>query len=301
MAKFGMLRNTKTLPGNMDSRSVRLTVKDIPVGDIEIKENVRREYNDIDDLAESIRQHGLLQPITVYPDGDGYIVKTGHRRYMACAALYRNEPDRFHSVRCIVSDASNVAVVQLVENLQRVDLSQLDLFNAMAALRDQDMILKQIAEATGKTEGYIKSLFVGINEIVKDEDLVELIGDAGITIRDIAETSTVTDKKERLNLLEQRKAGTMNRAEMRKKVWEFKTPKLKTEPPPKITLMLHVFADLNEIIIKAADEENKNRLAAVGKELQAFITGSDKYCLAEKTAQNKLQGVLNEKRKKRYQ
>jgi ParB family chromosome partitioning protein len=165
MAKLGMLKNIRSRTGTRDSRSIALTVKDIPLGDISIKGNIRREYTGIEELAESIRQHGLLQPITVYADGDSYAVKTGHRRYLACKMLYGKEPERFHRIRRIVSDAANTAVMQLVENVQRVDLSQTGLFNALTGLRAQGMALRQIADVTGKTEGYIKSLFVGVNEI----------------------------------------------------------------------------------------------------------------------------------------
>jgi ParB family chromosome partitioning protein len=296
MAKLGMLKNVRTIPGTMDSRSVNLTVKDIPIGDIAIKENVRREYTEIDKLKTSIRQHGLLQPITVYADGEGYAVKTGHRRYLACKTLYEEEPDRFHSIRCIVSNGENTAIIQLVENVQRVDLSQLDLFDALSLLREQGMTLKRIAEVMGKTEGYIKSLFVGINEISKDGNLKDLIGDAGITIRDIAETSGISDEKKRLGLLEERKNGNLNRAGMRKKVKEFKTPLFDTEAPQKITLSLQVFTNLNEIIIRATDEKNKKCLTAIGKELQAYFTQSEKYCLDENTMRGKLQGgIINTK------
>jgi ParB family chromosome partitioning protein len=73
MAKLGMLKNVQSGTGTRDSRTVMLTVKDIPVGDISIKENIRGAYTGIDELKASIRQHGLLQPITVYSENDGYI------------------------------------------------------------------------------------------------------------------------------------------------------------------------------------------------------------------------------------
>jgi ParB family chromosome partitioning protein len=203
-------------------------VRDIPIGDIRIKENIRQEYTEIEDLASSIKQHGLLQPITVYSDGDRFVVKTGHRRFMAYHKLYEEDSERFHSIRCIVSDSENIAVIQLIENVQRTDLAQIDLYNALAALRDQGMTLKQIAEGMGKTEKYIKNLFVGINEISNNERLQEFIGSpAGGTIQDIAETKGIPDETDRLNLLEQRKNGHITRSEMREKV-----RKLKGSPKP---------------------------------------------------------------------
>jgi ParB family chromosome partitioning protein len=163
--KLGALRDGKSRTGTMDSRAVTLMVKDIPIGDIQTKENVRKEYTGIDELAASIRQYGLLQPITVYPEGEGYIVKTGHRRFKAIQALYQKEADRFHSIRCIVSDADNTAIIQLVENIQRVDLSTFDLYHALSTLRNQNLTNQQIAAVMGKSEGHIKNLFVAINEL----------------------------------------------------------------------------------------------------------------------------------------
>ena len=120
MPSINALKDIRARTGTQDSRSVSVMVKDIPIGDIQIKENVRQDYTGIEELAASIRQHGLLQPITVYSDGSQYIVKTGHRRIMACQRLYHTEPERFHSIRCIISNAENIAVIQLVDTYKKV-------------------------------------------------------------------------------------------------------------------------------------------------------------------------------------
>jgi ParB family chromosome partitioning protein len=223
MAKLGNIREqVKGRIVTQDSRSVDISIRDIPIGDIEIRRNIRQEYTDIEGLKESIQQHGLLQPITVYREDDTYIVKTGHRRYKAFQLLSKEEPDIFHSIRCIVSNADNVAVIQLVENVQRVELSQRELYEALSTLREQRLTLKQIAELMGKSEGYIKNLFIGINEISRDQNLKELISHAGVTIQDIVETKGVAGDQKRLDLLNARKSGEINRDELRKKAKECK-------------------------------------------------------------------------------
>jgi ParB family chromosome partitioning protein len=229
MAALGLLKDVRSRTGTKDGRAVALTVKDIPVGDIEVRENVRKEYAGIKELAESIRQHGLLQPITVYREDEVYVVKTGHRRYMACKLLFTDDPERFHSIRCLVSDKKNVAIIQLVENLQREDLSQIDLANALSALRGSGQTNKEIANVLGKTEGYINNLFVGINDIQQNKSFANLITHAGVSILDIAETKGVPDKTDRLKLLKEREAGKINRAEMRKKVKALKGGDVTTE------------------------------------------------------------------------
>jgi ParB family chromosome partitioning protein len=289
MAKLGMLKNTQSHTGTRDSQSATLTVKDIPIGDIRIQENVRTEYTGISELAESIRQYGLLQPITVYADKDSYIVKAGHRRFLAYQKLYQTEPERFHSIRCIISNADNTALIQLVENVQRVDLSQIDLFNALKELKAQGMTLKQIAEVMGKTEGYIKNLFVGINEINRDKDLHNMIGHAGVTISDIAETKGITNQQDRLNLLKSRKDGKINRAEMREKVKELAAiPKQKTAiverttKSSKIHISIKAFPTLNKVIIYQVKNGSKEQLDTIEKDVRRYFSKKKKKYKVEK-------------------
>ncbi|GMO37772.1 MAG: hypothetical protein Ta2B_17470 [Termitinemataceae bacterium] len=219
---MALLRNVNSAAGTQDKNSVKLTIKDIPLGDIIVRENVRKDYAGIEELAASIKQHGLLQPITVYTDGDQYVVKTGHRRFKALQLLYKQEPDRFHSIRCIISDATNLAVIQLVENVQREDLSQIDLFNGLSTLREQGMSAKEVAQTIGKSESYIKFLFMGVNEIKKTPELKEAVSIANLTLQDIVETRGIPDTQERLEILEQRVKGQIGRDEMRAKVKELK-------------------------------------------------------------------------------
>jgi ParB family chromosome partitioning protein len=197
-------------------------IQDIPVGEISIQDNIRKEYEDIDALKVSIQQYGLLQPITVYQEGERYIVKIGHRRFLAYQRLYHQAPDTFHTIRCIISDARNGSMVQLIENVQRVDLSERDIFHALTALKEQGFSLKQIGEIMGKSETSVKILFTGINEIKQDPELQAFIGTPGGTIRDVVDTKGIPNKTERLALLEQRKAGTLSRAEMRKRTKSLK-------------------------------------------------------------------------------
>jgi ParB family chromosome partitioning protein len=248
--------------------------------------NVRQDYTAINELTESIRQYGLLQPITVYYVKDGYVVKAGHRRFLAYKKLCQEDPERFHSIRCILSDSRNTELIQLVENVQRVDLSQSDLFHALNRLKEQGMTLRQIAEVMGKTEGYIKNLFVGVNELNRDKDLQDLIGNAGVTIRDIKETIPIQDKKERLALLEERKNGKVNRAKMREKVRELASPKAEKKNPnvpneetPKIHISIKAFPDMHKIIIYQAKggSAEPEQLRSIENDLRAYFSANEQY------------------------
>jgi ParB family chromosome partitioning protein len=282
--------------GTLDSGAAASVIKDIPVGDIQVKENVRTEYTGIEELADSIHRHGLLQPIMVYRDGEGaYFVKTGHRRFKAWQSLYKKEPDRFHSIRCIVSNAENTAVVQLVENVQREDLSQIDLFNALSALRDQGMTHKQIAEVMGKKESYVNNLFIGINEIEKDENLKNCLDThAGVSIQDVVETKGVPDEQARLALLNQRAEGGLSRAGLRTEVRKAKAQQMPAPAsdaplaPPQnpsaapIRVSIKRLPGQRSVMVGPLTMENENALISIEDDLRSFfITRGDKYILAE--------------------
>jgi ParB family chromosome partitioning protein len=227
-------------------------IREIPLCDIHIKANIRREYPDIDELAVSIRQHGLLQPIIVYDvSGEGYFVKTGHRRYMAYQKLYAEEPERFNTILCMVSDAHNIPVIQTIENLQRRDLSAIELFHALSSLREQGLTLKQIADVTGKSEKSIKNIFVGINEIETNTSLKKFLDSpAGGTIDDIVETKGIADEAARIDLLNQRASGQISRAELRRKTSGLKQTK-EGAADTRRELFAYIFS--NEIRIRQSD------------------------------------------------
>jgi ParB family chromosome partitioning protein len=296
LVKAGFRHLASNADASKHIKAAPLKVKDIPLGDIQVKMNIRKDYSDIHELAESIRQYGLLQPITVYAGKDGYTVKSGHRRLMAYKRLQKEEPEKFNSIRSIISDAQNTEVVQLIENVQRVDLSQHDLFIALNKLREQGMALRQIAEVIGKTEGYVKSLFVGVNELNRDKDLQNLIGDAGITIRDIAETNSITDKEKRIELLEERKDGKVSREQMREKVREITASKPEKANPnaraekgklPKTHISIKAFPDLNKIIVYQVKSRNKEQLMALEQELRSFFSANKEKYSIEKNTLNK--------------
>jgi ParB family chromosome partitioning protein len=265
---MAQLRALSGTTGTQDSNAISRMVKDIPVGDIQIKANVRKEYSGTEELAASIRQYGLIQLITVYPDGEGYTVKTGHRRFLACQQLAKEDPDRFANIRCLISDGENTEIVQLVENIQRADLTGAELGDALTELKNQGLSHKQIAEFLGKSEGYVKNLFMGVNEVNKNEKLKEAISHAGMTLEDINATKNIPDEEQRLALLKQRKEGNLTRKELRRKANEIKDAEQSLsgemvavtngiEVPQKVAIPIRftVSSETEEITISLADHE----------------------------------------------
>ena len=76
----------------------------------------------LEELAESIRHRGVLQPILLRADGDGYMIIAGERRWRAAQRA------QLHSIPAIVRelDESAIAELALIENIQREDLNALE-------------------------------------------------------------------------------------------------------------------------------------------------------------------------------
>ena len=108
--------------------------------------------DDISELAESIRQNGLLQPLTVKAEGDSYIIIAGERRFRALKLLGNT------TVPCITMDVTdrNSAVLALVENIQRKDLHFFDEAEALSKLLDfYGMTQEDAAIRLGKTQSTV--------------------------------------------------------------------------------------------------------------------------------------------------
>ena len=101
----------------------------------------------IEELAESIRSEGLLQPVVVRPAGERFQLIAGERRLRACRMLkLKRVPARVIEA----SDASS-AVMALIENLQREGLNPIDESRGYASLmRDFDLTQEAVAERVGK-------------------------------------------------------------------------------------------------------------------------------------------------------
>ncbi len=108
----------------------------------------RRMFDDASmaELAESIRAHGLLQPIVVTPYKGGYMIVAGERRFRAAERVGLDKIPAL--VRTLTSQ--HKLELSLIENLQRRDLNPLETATAYLKLRDQfNLTLDQIGQRVG--------------------------------------------------------------------------------------------------------------------------------------------------------
>ncbi len=143
------------LGGDVDVR-VEKAVTTLPLEKIEPRRDQPRQTFDetgLLELAESIREHGVIQPLTVRPAADGfYQIVAGERRWRASRmAGLREVP-----VRIMEADDLKAAQLALVENLQREDLNPVEEAMGYRSLRENfGLTQENIAKNVGKSRPYI--------------------------------------------------------------------------------------------------------------------------------------------------
>lgn len=130
--------------------------------------NVRKEYDweEIKNLAKSIQEHGLLNPITVKPgvldDETGslkYEVVCGHRRIRAIQELQKQGVD-VGLIECCVR-TGNTWTLQMIENIQRTDLTAQDKEAAIREMLEKGLSQKEIADMLSKPISYVSDIVAG--------------------------------------------------------------------------------------------------------------------------------------------
>lgn len=111
----------------------------------------RKRFDDesISELADSIREHGLIQPLTVRRLASGYYqIIAGERRWRASKEAGLSEVP----VNIIEADDKKVMELGLIENLQREDLNPMEEANGYKLLMDEyDMTQEEVAQRMGKS------------------------------------------------------------------------------------------------------------------------------------------------------
>lgn len=123
----------------------------------------RREFDQdsLDELAASIKQQGLMQPVVVRPrEAGGFEIIAGERRWRACQIAGLSQ------IPVLIRDVSDedVIAMALIENIQREDLSPLEEARALARLRDEFQLTQQeVADAVGKSRVAVANLLRLLN------------------------------------------------------------------------------------------------------------------------------------------
>lgn len=157
MAKIALGRGLEALiPTSRQDGTASGTLKTVPVSKIAPNPHQPRRAFDPDklrELAESLKGQGVLQPILVKKDGDGYILVAGERRFRA-AKLANLE----HVPALILEDIDDTRMLELalIENIQREDLNPIETARAYQSLLETcGLNQTQLAERVGKNRASV--------------------------------------------------------------------------------------------------------------------------------------------------
>lgn len=134
------------------------------------------DESDLSDLSNSIRTHGVLQPILVRPIAGGkFEIVAGERRWRAAQRA------GLHAIPAVVRDLNEVEVLEIaiVENVQRTDLNPIEEAQGFQALIDRFGRTQQdIAEAVGKSRPHIANM---LRLLALPDDLQEMVRDGRLS------------------------------------------------------------------------------------------------------------------------
>ena len=192
---------------------------EIPMKNIKEGKNIRKQYHNIDELAESIKLYGLIEPIVVYQEdksSDIYTIISGHRRYKAC------QKNKAETIKVAILDGDDLTeekifLIMIEENVQRDDLDNSEIYESILSLRDQGYSIRDIAKKMCKSPAYIQA-YVNIETLNLS---VEEINDMNVykagrlanKIKDMPEA----EKKQELEKVKKTKQGNNDSANTIKK------------------------------------------------------------------------------------
>jgi ParB family chromosome partitioning protein len=131
---------------------------------------------ELNDLASSIKTHGVLQPILVRPiPGGKYEIVAGERRWRAA------QKAGLHSIPAVIRELNEVEVLEIaiVENVQRTDLNPIEEAQGFQALIDRfGRTQEEIAEAVGKSRPHIANM---LRLLKLPDDLQEMVRDGRLS------------------------------------------------------------------------------------------------------------------------
>jgi ParB family chromosome partitioning protein len=272
---FDEAQNTDLAPGIVsliESRATHAQIREVPVGKILPNPAQPRhsyEEDSLTELADSIREHGVLQPILVRPVGSQYELIAGERRWRASRLAQRD------TIPAIVAefDDQTALEVSIIENLQREDVSPLEEAAMFRKMTDLGYSVRQLAQKIGKDKGYVENRMRLADAPPEVRELVSVRKD---TISHAYELMKVGDERTRRRLARKVAAGELSLARLR--VLTGSSPKEADDGRPK----RRARTTAGEVAIaqaaRAADDAlmtNRGRLAAAIDELVELLRRPD--------------------------
>ncbi|MCD5413575.1 MAG: ParB/RepB/Spo0J family partition protein [Clostridiales bacterium] len=167
-----------SLDGGNELEGQEKSVKHISINKILANKNQPRKNFDkegIEELAQSIKQHGVIQPIIVAKDNEKYVIIAGERRWRAAKEAQLEE------IPCLVREYNQLQEIEiaLIENLQREDLNVIE--EALAykyIINNYKITQEKLASSIGKSRPYLANT---VRLLQLDTKVIDLISEGSIS------------------------------------------------------------------------------------------------------------------------
>ena len=238
------------------------SVTEIAVGDIFANPNQPRKVFDgtaLNELADSIKKHGVIMPIIVNKSGSKYMIIAGERRFRAAKIA------GLSAVPVIVKnyDDRQIKEIALIENLQREDLNPIEAANAMRSLmEDYKLSQEELADRIGKSRPAIANTLRLLN---LKPDVLEMVKNGELSAGHARAIVTVPQEDQSKIAKNVVKNGLSVRA-TEKLVRDYFTPpeeKRKKEKIPLSAELKELIGDMQRVLgtkVNAIGNDNKGRI-----------------------------------------
>ena len=174
-------------------------VLEIEIGLIDRNENQPRKNFDekaLKELSQSIKQHGIIQPIILQKTGDRYQIIAGERRFRAARMA------GLKVVPAVIKEYSEqqISEIAIIENLQREDLNPIESAKAIQELMDKyNLTQEEVAEKIGKSRSAVTNT---LRLLMLPVDVINLIKEGKLSAGHARTLLALEDKKQIIELAE---------------------------------------------------------------------------------------------------
>ncbi|HOS68887.1 MAG TPA: ParB/RepB/Spo0J family partition protein [Bacillota bacterium] len=208
--------------------SDRNSIVEIKITDIEANDRQpRKAFNDetLVDLSESIKEHGVVQPIIVRKLGSSYQIIAGERRWRAARLAGKK------TIPAIVKECSDLEVMELalIENLQREDLNSIEEATAYKSLIEEyNMTQDEISKKIGKSRPAIAN---SLRLLQLPQEIKNMIAEGKISQGHARALLSISGEKKQIDMAEKIIAQQLNVRQIEKLAKDTKQKKKKEVLP----------------------------------------------------------------------
>lgn len=217
----------------------------VDINDIKPNANQPRKNFDegkLEELADSIKQHGIIQPIVLRKAAKGYEIVAGERRYRA------SRKAGLKKVPCVVRDLTDEQnmLIAIIENMQREDLNPIEEAEGLnQMIQTYGLTQDQVSKSVGKSRPYISN---AVRLLKLPEKIQVMTKDGMLSAGHSRAIAGIEDKELQVKVAEKAVADGMSVRELEKYISNLGSEKEKKPAKPKNADLVRVEEELKEAL-----------------------------------------------------